>query len=263
VTLTSGADVRTADADASGFYQINGVAPGAYTIVAVDLTGGLRTRFSGNLPPNQSANVNLTLTPSGTIRGTAFGRNGATPVGSGINVSLFGPTALTTTTDKQGQFLFDFVPLGGFTVETSDSSGNRGRTTGSLSTTSQVVVANVSFLGKGTVSGSVVNGAGIAVPNAAVTLNSGSAFGGTKSTTTDGAGHYSFTDIFVGPFTVNGSSAISRLGGHSSGTLAGDGQTATANITLQATGSITGTVCHRGCSGPLPAGSGSGRQLHG
>src|SRR5258708_27244284 len=45
--------------------------------------------------------------------------------------------------------LFDFVPLGSFTVETSDGSGNRGRTTGSLSTTSQVVVANVSFLGKG------------------------------------------------------------------------------------------------------------------
>ena len=246
VTLTSGADVRTADADATGFYQINGVAPGAYTIVAVDLTGGLRTRFSGNLPANQSANVNLTLTPSGTIRGTAFGRNGTTPVGSGINVSLFGPTSVTATTDKQGQFLFDFIPLGSFTVETSDSSGNRGRTTGLLSTTSQVVVANVSFLGKGTISGTVADGAGIAVPNAAVTLNSGSTFGGTKSTTTDGAGHYSFTDIFVGPFTVNGSSAISRQGGHASGTLAGDGQTATANITLQATGSITGTVFHFG-----------------
>jgi hypothetical protein len=246
VTLTSGADVRTADADATGFYQVNGVAPGAYTIVAVDLTGGLRTRFSGNLPPNQSANVDLILTPSGTIRGTAFGRNGTTPVGSGINVSLFGPTSVTSTTDKQGQFLFDFVPLGSFTVETSDSSGNRGRTTGLLSTTSQVVVANVSFLGKGIVSGTVADGAGIAVPNAAVTLNSGSTFGGTKSTTTDGAGHYSFTDIFVGPFTVNGSSAISRQGGHSSGTLAGDGQTATANITLQATGSITGTVFHFG-----------------
>ena len=246
VTLTSGADVRTADADATGSYQINGVAPGAYTIVAVDLTGGLRTRFTGNLPPNQSANVDLILTPSGTIRGTAFGRNGTTPVASGINVSLFGPTSLTTTTDNQGNFLFDFVPLGSLTVETSDSSGNRGRTTGLLSTTSQVVVANVSFLGKGTVSGTVADGAGIAVPNAAVTLNSGSTFGGTKSTTTDGAGHYSFADIFVGPFTVNASSAISRQGGHSSGTLAGDGQTATANITLQATGSITGTVFHFG-----------------
>jgi Carboxypeptidase regulatory-like domain/Bacterial TSP3 repeat len=252
VTLNSGADVRTADADASGFYQINGVAPGAYTIIGVDLTGGLRTKFSGNLPPNQSANVNLTLTPSGTIRGTAFGRNGTTPVGSGINVSLFGPTFLTATTDNQGQFLFDFVPLGSFTVETSDSNGNRGRTTGSLATTSQVVVSNVSFLGKGTVSGAVVDGSGVAVPNAAVTLTSGSIFGGTKSTTTDGAGHYSFTDVFVGPFTVNASSAISRQGGSSSGALSGDGQTATANITLQATGSITGTVFHFG--GSTPAG---------
>ena len=37
------------------------------------------------------------------------------------------------------------------------------------------------------------------VPNATVTLNSSSIFGGSKSATTDGAGHYSFSDIFVGP----------------------------------------------------------------
>jgi Carboxypeptidase regulatory-like domain/Bacterial TSP3 repeat/Bacterial Ig-like domain (group 2) len=253
VTLTSGADVRTANAEADGSYQINGVAPGAFTIVAVDLTGGLRTKFSGTLPPNQSANINLTLTPSGTIRGTAFGRDGVTPAGSGVNVSLFGPIFVTTTTDNQGQFLFDFVPLGNFTVETSDNSGNRGRTTGALTTTSQVVVSNVSFLGKGTISGLVTDGTGLAVPNASVTLSSGSIFPGNKTTTTDAVGHYSFTGVFVGPFSVNASSAITRQGGHTDGTLTGDGGTAAANITLQATGSITGTVFHFG--GTVAAGN--------
>jgi hypothetical protein len=246
ISLTSGADVRTASTEANGFYQINGVAPGAYTIVAVDLTGGLRTRVSGTLPPNQSANVDLTLTPSGTIRGTAFGRNGTTPVGSGVNVSLFGPAFLTTTTDNQGQYLFDFVPLGSFTVETSDGAGNRGRTTGILSTTSQVVVSNVSFLGLGTVSGVVTDGSGNAVQDAAVTLNSSSIFGGTKNATTDAGGRYSFANIFVGPFSVNASSAITRQGGHATGALSGDGGSATANITLQATGTLTGTIFHFG-----------------
>jgi Carboxypeptidase regulatory-like domain/Bacterial TSP3 repeat/Bacterial Ig-like domain (group 2) len=251
VTLNSGADVRTTSGDITGFYQINGVAPGAFTIIASDLAGGLRTRVTGTLPPNQSLSLNLTLSPSGTIKGTVFGRNGTTPVGSGVNVSLFGSAFLTTTTDGQGQYSFDFVPLGNFTVETSDSSGNRGRTTGILSTTSQVVVANVSFLGKGTVSGAVTDGSGNAVPNATVNLNSGSIFGGNKTATTDGAGHYSFSDIFVGPFTVNGSSAISRHGGSASGTLTGDGAAATANITLQATGSLTGTVFHFGGITPV------------
>src|SRR6478672_6845938 len=246
VTLTSGADVRTSSADGTGFYQISGVAPGAYTIVASDLAGGLRAKVTGTLPPNQSATVNLTLSPSGTIKGTVFGRNGSTPVGSGVNVSLFGSAFLTTTTDSQGQYSFDFVPLGNFTVETSDSSGNRGRTTGILSTTSQVVISNVSFLGKGTVSGVVRDGSGTAVPNATVSLSSNSIFGGSKSTTTDGGGHYSFADIFVGPFTVNGSSAISRQGGSVSGSITGDGVAATANITLVATGSIAGTVFHFG-----------------
>jgi hypothetical protein len=246
VTLTSGADVRTSSADGTGFYQISGVAPGAYTIIASDLAGGLRAKVTGTLPPNQSATVNLTLSPSGTIKGTVLGRNGSTPVGSGVNVSLFGSAFLTTTTDSQGQYTFDFVPLGNFTVETSDSSGNRGRTTGILSTTSQVVISNVSFLGKGTVSGVVSDGSGTPVPNATVSLSSNSIFGGNKSTTTDGGGHYSFTDIFVGPFTVNGSSAISRHGGSASGSITGDGATATANITLVATGSIAGTVFHFG-----------------
>ena len=252
VTINSGADVRTAGTDSTGFYQINGVAPGPYTITATDLAGGLRTRVTGTLPPNQSANVNLTLTPSGTIKGTVFGRNGNTPVGSGITVSLSGAAFLTTTTDSQGQYSFDFVPLSSFTVEASDSSGNRGRTTGVLSTTSQVVLSNISFLGKGIVSGFVRDGTGNAVPNAGVNLNSGSTFGGSKSTTTDAAGHYSFSDIFVGSFTVNANSAITRQGGSASGSLISDGSTASADITLVPTGSITGTVFHFG--GTLPAG---------
>jgi hypothetical protein len=252
ITLASGADVRTATTDSTGSYQIKGVAPGPFTITAVDLTGGLRARTTGNLPPGQSANVNLVLGPSGTIRGTVFGRNGNTPVGSGINVTLSGPAFLTTTTNTQGQYLFDFVPLGNFTVETSDSSGNRGRTSGSLSTTSQVAIANVSFLGQGTVSGSIKDAAGNAVPNASVNLFSRSIFGGQQSTASDSGGHYSFSNVFVGGFTVAASSAISRLGGQVTGNLTADAQTVNADVVLTATGSLTGTVFHFDGTTPVP-----------
>ena len=246
VTLTSGADVRTAITDISGFYQINGVAPGSFTITALDPASGLRARTTNTLPPNQSATVNLTLTPSGTVRGTAFGRDGSTSVGAGVNVTLSGASFQTTTTDSQGAFLFDFIPLGNFTVETSDSSGNRGRTTGTLTTTSQVAIANVSYLGRGAVSGVVRDGAGNTVPNATVNLFSNSIFGGQKSTATDATGHYSFSSVFIGTFNVTASSAITRLGGQSTGNLTADGQTVNVDITLTATGSITGTVFHFG-----------------
>src|SRR5262249_5484014 len=146
----------------------------------------------------------------------------------------------------------DFVPLGSFSVDASDGSGNRGRTSGSLTTTSQVVISNVSFLGKGTVSGTVKDGTGNPVANASVSLGSGSIFGGFKTSTTDGAGHYSFTDVFIGTYTVNASSAITRLGGQASGTITSDGQTVTSDITLTATGSITGTVFHFGGSTAAP-----------
>lgn len=250
VTLTSGADVRTAITDVNGFYQINGVAPGAFTITALDPASGLRARTSSTLPPNQSANVNITLSPSGTVKGTAFGSNGTSPVGSGVSVTLSGTSFQTTTTDNQGNFLFDFIPLGNFTVETSDGVGNRGHTSGILTTTNQVAVANVSFLGRGTVSGLVRDGAGNVVPNASVTLFSGSIFGGQKSTATDATGSYSFTNVFVGTFTVTANSAISRLGGQANGNLTSDGQTVNADITLTATGSITGTVFHFGGTTP-------------
>lgn len=252
VTLTSGADVRVATTDNTGTYQITGVAPGNFVVTAVDLTGGLRARTTGNLPPNQSAIVNLVLGPSGTIKGTAFKRDGVTSAGAGINVTLSGSAFLTATTDSQGQYSFDFVPLGNFTVDTSDSSGNRGRTSGILSTTSQVVIANVNFLGQGTVSGTIKDGSGNPVANASVNLFSNSIFGGAKSTTTDGSGHYSFSNVFVGNFTVTANSAITRLGGQVSGSLTSDGQTVTIDVVLTATGSLTGNIFHFDGTTPVP-----------
>lgn len=252
VTLTSGADVRTANTDASGFYQINGVAPGIFTIVAVDRASGLRARSTNTLPADQSANVNLVLAPSGTIRGTAFGRNGTTVLGSGITITLSGPAFQTTTTDSQGQYTFDFVPLGSFAIESSDGAGNRGRTTGSLNTTSQVVVANVSFLGQGTVTGLITDAAGNAVPNASVTLFSQSIFGGQRNVASDSAGRYSFNNVFIGPFTLTANSAISRLGGQARSNLTSDQQSVSVNLVLTATGSITGTIFHFGGTNPAP-----------
>src|SRR5262249_55556844 len=131
ITLTSGADVRSSSTDNTGTYQIAGVAPGPFTIVAVDLTGGLRAKATGTLPPNQSAAVNLVLGPSGTVKGTAFKSDGATPA-AGAAVTLSGSSSLSTTADSLGQFTFDFVHLGTFTVDTSDAAGNHGRTTGAL-----------------------------------------------------------------------------------------------------------------------------------
>src|SRR6185312_1075913 len=251
ITLTSGSDVRTASTDATGVYQITGVAPGPYTITAVDLSGGLRAKVTGTLPPNQSATVNLVLTPSGTIKGTAFGRNGVTPVASGVNITLTGPAFQTTTTDGQGQYSFDFVPLGNYTIQSSDATGNQGRTAGSLLTTSQVAITNVTFLGQGQVAGQVQNAAGNPVANASVTLVSQSIFPGQKTTTSDATGHFSFSAVFVGGFQTTASSAISRLGGQSTGSISSDGQSVNVTITLSATGSLSGTVFRSGGVTPV------------
>src|SRR5262249_6974628 len=100
--------------------------------------------------------------------------------------------------------------------------------------------------------GTVKDGSGNPVPNAAVSMSSNSIFGGFKSTTTDGAGRYSFSDVFIGSFNVNATSAITRLGGHASNAITSDGQAVNVDMTIIATVSITGTIFHVGESTPAP-----------
>ena len=51
----------------------------------------------------------MRLGPSGTVTGTAYNRDGVTPVGLGVTVRLSGPSSQTVTTNALGGFQFDFV----------------------------------------------------------------------------------------------------------------------------------------------------------
>jgi hypothetical protein len=218
------------------------MASGSIIVTARDFTTGLQGRATGSLLANQSAIVDVRLTPSGRIAGTIYNRDGVTPVGAGVNVALSGQTSLTTRTDALGQYALDFVPLGNFTVEASDNNGNRGRTTSSLTATSQSAVADVSFLGRGTVGGTIRNAANASVPNATVTMTSRSIFGGTRSTTSDAQGRYTFADVFIGSYDVAARAPVARLGGSAGGAIDRDAQNVTTDITLAAAGTLTGTV---------------------
>jgi hypothetical protein len=242
VIVAGGVDLRTVVTDASGRYRVGNMVAGNLTVTARDPRTGLRARATSLLLLNQSAAVDLRLAPSGTVAGTVFGRDGITPVRSGVTVVLSGPTFVTTTTDVLGHYSVDFVPLGGVTVEASDGSGNRGRATGSLSVTADTVVLDIVFLGRGAVGGTVQDAGRNPVPNASVTLTSESVFGGSRTVTTDGSGRYAFGDVFVGPFSVAAKAPIARLAGKTSGRVDRDGETAAADITLVAAGTFTGIV---------------------
>lgn len=242
ITLTAGSDVRTTTTDPLGRYRVANMVTGTVTATARDPRTGLRGRGAGVLPPDGSATIDLRLAPWGSVVGMVSGRDGATPVGAGVIVTLSGPTFLTARTDPTGRYAFDFVPLGVLSVEAADAAGNRGRTTGNLTATSQVVVADVTLLARGSVTGTVRDGAGNAVSNASVSLTSRSLFDGARTVVTDGTGRYLVSDVFVGGFDVVARSPIDRLAGRGAGTVDREGQVVTVDITLVAAGTITGTL---------------------
>ncbi len=243
VTINIGAETRSTNTNSSGLYAFSGFTPNSFIVTALDPTTGLNGQASGYLFANSSAAANIQLTASGSIKGTVFATNGTTPVGN-ANVVLSGSALATATTNEAGQFSFSFVPVGVFTLDATDSSGNRGRSTGSISKTGNIVQSNVTFLGQGTVSGLVTDSSQNPVPNAAVSLTSGSLFGGVSTTATDSGGNYSLSSIFVGPFNVAANSSALQLGGTNSGTITTDQQSVTANITLAASGTVSGTIFH-------------------
>jgi uncharacterized repeat protein (TIGR01451 family) len=242
VTVTVGTDTRTATTDTNGFYRVKNMTVGALAVTGRDPNTGLRGHAAGVLALNQSATVNLILGPAGSVAGTVFGRDGVTPVSSGRPVTLSGSANLSTATDELGKYRYEFVPLGSYNADATDTNANHGRASGNISATAQVNVSDITFLGRGTVTGTVRDGAQNPVANAALSLYSSSVFGGSATTTSDGAGRYTLSNIFVGPYFITAQAPVSRLAGQASGAILQDGQRVTNNIVVAAAGSITGLV---------------------
>ena len=244
VTLTASNDSRATTSDATGRYRFDRLAAGVVVVIAESPATGLRARRAANLDPNSGLALDLILSPSGTVTGRVLGRDGITPVGAGADVSLAvgAVTVGAAVTDTLGRYLFDFVPLGELTLDASDANGNRGRSTGVLSATGQRIVTDIGFLGRGAVQGTVRDAAGAPVANAAVTLTSGSPFGGVRTATTTPTGQYSIANVFVGEFGVTVRSAALQSAGRTAGALLQDGTTVTADVALAASATIEGTV---------------------
>ena len=241
VAVSNGVNVRNANTDITGRYVVSNMVSGVLVVTANDRHTGLRGRATGNLPLNQEATINVMMGSSGSITGTVYKTDALTPVGAGIRVTL-NQSSTFTLTDQLGRYFFDFVALGPFSVDAIDAAGNRGRTNATVTNTGTTTQADVTFLGRGTVTGAVRDGAGNGVANASVSINIGGPFGSQQTTSTDGQGAFSFAGVFIGPYTLSAKAPVQRLGAQAAGTLDRDGQTVTTNLMLTAAGSIAGTV---------------------
>src|SRR5579863_493676 len=242
VTVVSSALTLTTTTNSTGSYLVSNFQPGPISVSATDPATGLRGQASGTLVAGKSLVESIQLGGFGSIAGTVIGRDGVTPAGAGVVVTLTGPQYSTTATNELGNFSFPFVALGNFTLSAADNNGNRGSTTGTLVTTGLTDGQNVYYLGQGTVSGAVTNTLGQAVANASVTLSNSGLVPQQLSSTADANGNYSFSGVFVGHFSVTAMSPITRLSGSASGQVQKNGDTSTANIHVGASGTLSGTV---------------------
>src|SRR6185369_13637885 len=157
-----------------------------------------------------------------------------------ISVRLQGQVNRTVNTDADGKYSFTTVPINTYNVAVIDSYNNlRAFAQGVvLQTDGQSVGADLTMIGVGSVTGTVFNPDQTPVAGIGVTLNSyapGYAHG--ISGQTDVNGVYIINQVPVGNFTVSasGQTPTATLFGTSDGNLAGDGQTATADIHLTET----------------------------
>ncbi|HEX9505663.1 MAG TPA: carboxypeptidase regulatory-like domain-containing protein, partial [Acidimicrobiia bacterium] len=243
-------------ADATGRFLFPGVPVGNFTLSAArdGRTGTAQGRVNAD---NQTVPLNVQLATNSLI-GTVFDRDGTTPapgvtvyllparVGLTLTVNPNTPGVLATTTNSLGQFGFPIPTTDNYTLQ-AENGTDRGRTQVVITTIDprNPVQANVTFLAKGTVSGVVKDSSGAPQAGAAVKVTSRGAFNNEWTTTTDSQGAYTVAGVFVGDITVTAQNTQTRLAGASSGRLVAEGDSLTLDVTLAATGRVTGQILKR------------------
>jgi len=220
----SGDTVASTTTDSSGNFSLSNIVPGIYTSVftapsgyilngssntwseTVDIDSGVTN--SGNNISAYSSMMSTSI--SGTVVIDNDGSNyndGTNPGISGVTVTLLqGTTTISsTTTNSSGNYSFNFISPGTYTVQVSEPSGYslEGSSTStysvSVSAPGPVTTADEAVYQTGTLGGTVSVSGGSGLSGVAVTLYDTN-FDQIATTTTVSGGTFSFTGIVPGTY---------------------------------------------------------------
>ena len=239
----------TATTNALGQYSFTKIFVGTFGVSATSSATGTGGTATGTLQTDgQSVTANITLTATATIAGTVFRSNGTTAVaGAVVNVS---GTGFTQATDLTGHFTISNVPVANYQLQVSDpGTGDRGTANAALTTANQTVTSNVTLNGLGSVVVTVQDGSLAKVAGALVTL-AGSPYNQQQQAVTLADGTATFNQQLAGSQQVTARNPVSGLSGSGQVTLAASG-TVSLTVTLQASGSIAGTVYNPDAQTPM------------
>ena len=242
--------------DTQGRFTLPAILLGAYTLTAGkdSRSGRLNSRLSTD---GEIQTVEIQL-GGATVTGIVYERDAVTAVGAGTRVYLVpsGRETLTidaaqsgigsTTTDAQGRYVLSIPATGRFTIQ-SERGTDRGRADLAATTLNpaQPYQANVVFLAKGTVSGVVKDPSGNLQANVGVTVTSNGAFRNSWTATTNASGLYVIPGVFAGELIAFAQNITTGLAGYATNRMLAEGQALTVDITLAATGTLSGQVLKR------------------
>jgi hypothetical protein len=241
---------RAVEPPHQGVIEIERVFQGPISVEASDAFGR-GGRSSGEIPaPDATVDVKVTLSVTGTVNGHFVLPDAEeTPIRSGV-VKLFADNRAIgqITTQDDGFFEFTYVPAGAFRLEAIDPRTARtGGFTGTITTNGQIVEAKIVAQPLGTVTGTVFQGP-TPQPGALVEVRSGTYH---INTIADANGLYVVEGVPVGAIEVSASLDSGFLRGSASSFLTGNGLTLNLNVSLRASGIVTGQVMAAGTQ-PVP-----------
>jgi formylglycine-generating enzyme required for sulfatase activity len=237
----SGASAAQTTTDSSGNYNFTGQSNGDYT-VSPSLSGyvfspsGTVVTISHTDKAGIDFTATASTTPTYSISGTVSGA-----VQLGVTISLAGTSSGSTLTDSSGNYSFNGVANGNYTITASKTgytfSPVRSITVNGANITGQNFTATASTTPTYSISGTVSGAVQLGIT---VTLTGT----GSVSTTTDSSGNYSFSGAANGSYTITASKtgytfspvrSITVNGAN----ITGQNFTATANVVPSSAKAIT------------------------
>jgi hypothetical protein len=260
--VDTGGFVTSASANASGAYLLATVTTG---VSGVRIVAYSPSDFSVNvqrtvaLGAGQTVVVDLTL-PVSVITGRVLRADGVTvvttPSVQATQLLSNGTTRtyFSTLTNAQGTWFIYGVPVGAVTIRGQDSqSGLFATATGTVASISQPLVIDVVLPPSGTVTGTVRDADGLAVPSARVAVVSdASAF--VRTVTASAGGVYTIADAALGPVWVQGCNTT-QICGVGAAIVPSAGASVVVDISLPGLGSVAGSVVAADGLTPVPQAS--------
>ncbi|RKG60386.1 PEGA domain-containing protein [Corallococcus sp. AB011P] len=194
ITVTVTDTELTATTDTEGRFTLEGVSPGAHTLV-VTKPRYREASEAVEVKARQTASATLTLQRErGGLTGTVQLEGGASA--EGITVALTG-TSHQTQADAQGHFVFTELPTGSYTVQVLKETYAPAQETVEVAVDAQASVTLSLQRERGTVAGTLQLEGGASAGDIAVQL-----VGTEHSTVTDAEGRFTFTGVLTGMYTL-------------------------------------------------------------